>query len=149
MEDGISTTFKNAANSLALLYKESVKEVRSSYRAGYEQALQDMWEFISLQHPSHIREGCHSSDILHFIQAKHSELNSDTFFNEKNEKPHNLSSMSPSSSQHTSALTETNENIVENSDLLGKRRWGEFRVSAEALPDTSKRFRGRSDPMSD
>ncbi|KAI9305247.1 hypothetical protein BJ944DRAFT_142278, partial [Cunninghamella echinulata] len=44
-------SFKAAALKVTTLYKDSLVQNRKAYASGYQQALQDLYEFIS-SHPS-------------------------------------------------------------------------------------------------
>ncbi|KAJ3362037.1 hypothetical protein HDU91_003630 [Kappamyces sp. JEL0680] len=63
--------FKLAANSVAMLYKESVQQSRNSFATGYDQALQDVWEFISSTPDMNLP--LNRMEFLSFLQAKHLE----------------------------------------------------------------------------
>lgn len=44
---GLSSSFKSAANSLTLLYKDALISNRHSYEAGYKHCLSDLWSYLS------------------------------------------------------------------------------------------------------
>ncbi|CAO3703390.1 unnamed protein product [Rhizopus stolonifer] len=49
-ENALMDSFKAAALKVTTLYKDSLVQNRKAYAAGYQQALQDLYEFIS-RHP--------------------------------------------------------------------------------------------------
>jgi hypothetical protein len=70
-ESDLMNAFKMAANSVAMLYKEGLRNTNNSYQMGYEQALQDVWQFASLH--SDLNYNISKSDLVKFLQEKHSE----------------------------------------------------------------------------
>lgn len=45
--NGLSSSFKSAANSLTLLYKDALISNKLSYEAGYKHCLSDLWSYLS------------------------------------------------------------------------------------------------------
>lgn len=82
--------FRQAANSVAMLYKEGLANSKNSFQMGYEQALQDIWQFISISddgsNESHNVNNNYISkaELVSFLQQRHSEslLDSDTMAKE-------------------------------------------------------------------
>lgn len=72
----LTDTFKQAANALASLYKQSAEKSKVAYSTGYDQALKDIWEYTSSQD---INSSIQRAHILQFIQQKHSEQHSTVF----------------------------------------------------------------------
>jgi hypothetical protein len=68
-EGELMDSFKLAANSVALLYRSGINESKKSYSAGYEQALQDVWEFLSAA--PDMSKPIHRADLLSFLQRQH------------------------------------------------------------------------------
>ena len=69
-ESQLMDAFKSAANSVALLYKESLQQSRGSFNTGYNQALQDIWEYISQD----MSEPLNRTELVAFLQEKHSQI---------------------------------------------------------------------------
>ncbi|KAI8900043.1 hypothetical protein BC833DRAFT_583439 [Globomyces pollinis-pini] len=67
--------FKNAANSVALLYKESVTQGKKSFDAGYEQALQDMYGFLQTQINA---DSVSINELIQFLQLKQTEIHTES-----------------------------------------------------------------------
>jgi hypothetical protein len=135
-EADLMNTFKVAANSLALLYKASQTQSRKAYVSGYQQALQDMWEFISLKQSNSSSATIPVQEVLLFIQSRHSET-------EKKPDPISAPTLA------TFELSIPEVSTPDFSDSL-KRRWG----FGESLNDdqqdqSTKRSRSKSDRMMD
>ena len=69
-ESELMDAFIMAANSVAILYREGLRNTKTSFQMGYEQALQDVWKFAS-QHS--LDCNISKSDLVKFLQEKHSE----------------------------------------------------------------------------
>ena len=111
----MENSFKVAANSLALLYKESVIQSKQSYQAGYEQGLQDVWEFISLRNTTGDGQ-IHVSELVEYLKLKHSQS--------QNESAGKRDGHANSLGQVGSSSATGNQNmsgIPRDADL--KRRW--------------------------
>ncbi|KAI8071138.1 uncharacterized protein B0P05DRAFT_474086 [Gilbertella persicaria] len=70
-ENALLDSFKAAALKVTTLYKDSLSQNRKAYAAGYQQALQDLYEFLSST-PEHgmIPVG----DVLQFARQRNSQL---------------------------------------------------------------------------
>ena len=68
-EGELMDSFKLAANSVALLYRSGINQSKKSYGAGYEQALQDVWEFLSAT--PDMSSPLDRADLLSFLQRQH------------------------------------------------------------------------------
>jgi hypothetical protein len=134
-------SFRVAANSLALLYKESVTASKKSYIDGYQQAQQDMYQHLILQHSQNLQEGTPASDILKFIQTKNAEINNESFVDKDLKHSVNLEQSGISGGSSFQA-----------DEVLGKRRWN-FSNGTMNLDDmvdhNTKRLRGKNDRMLD
>jgi hypothetical protein len=151
-------TFRVAANSLALLYKESVNQSRRSYSSGYEQALQDIWEFISLRNSGNMQSHISIPEILEFIQSKHSEskdaVNKKLTSSEQHQESSSISA-APSIEQFNPTFSHVlpvpSENLEHAGDTL-KRRWGfqpQMNLDSSTFAEqTPKRHRIHSEHMS-
>ena len=74
-ESELMDSFRVAANSVALLYKESLQQSRNAYNLGYEESLKDLWEFTA----GHADQNSMlKNDILKFLQEKHLALTENT-----------------------------------------------------------------------
>ncbi|KAJ3262085.1 hypothetical protein HK103_003928 [Boothiomyces macroporosus] len=69
-EAEMMNAFKVAANSVALLYKESLNQSKRSYNSGYEQAMSDVWGFIEKSN----KQSVSAQELMAFIQSKHTEV---------------------------------------------------------------------------
>ncbi|KAI9092413.1 hypothetical protein DFS34DRAFT_633464, partial [Phlyctochytrium arcticum] len=70
----LMASFKAAAFSVTQLYKESVKQERRAFRSGYDQCLQDLWQFISANR-GNSRDGAVAlNDLVGFLSRKHEQL---------------------------------------------------------------------------
>ncbi|KAJ3010382.1 hypothetical protein HKX48_007436 [Thoreauomyces humboldtii] len=67
--------FKTAAHTVTQLYRESTKQQRRGYEAGYGQCLQDLWQFVSAQRAQG-RETLVLGELVSFFAAKHEALRS-------------------------------------------------------------------------
>jgi hypothetical protein len=145
-ENDLMNTFKVAANSLALLYKESHNHSRKSYMSGYQQALQDLWEFISLQQSTGPNSMIPTSDVLSFIQSRHME----TERKPVQEEGSSAVAMPPFQQEFSEVASEGTSG--EFSESL-KRRWGlsdgSKHMNIDDIGPSSKRPRSRGDRMSD
>jgi hypothetical protein len=118
-EGELMDSFKLAANSVALLYRSGINQSKKSYAAGYEQALQDVWEFLSAT--PDMTTPIHRADLLSFLQRQH-QLQQEEIHDDKNE------CVSPKSLPATPAepIPPTTHNpVVMNAipDSPSKRRW--------------------------
>jgi hypothetical protein len=145
-ENELMNTFKVAANSLALLYKESHNHSRKSYVSGYQQALQDLWEFISLQQSTGSNSMIPTSEVLSFIQSRHMETE------KKPVQEESTSTVAVPPFQPEFSATVSEGSSGEFSESL-KRRWGladgSKQMNIDDIGPSSKRPRSRSDRMSD
>ncbi|KAJ3039589.1 hypothetical protein HDV00_012046 [Rhizophlyctis rosea] len=86
VDQALLDNFKGAAFAVTQLYKESLKQNRKSYQAGYSQCLTDLWQFISqqgFQQPSVNQNGGTTTvvsavDLARFLSAKHQEMQGST-----------------------------------------------------------------------
>ncbi|KAJ3274926.1 hypothetical protein HDV01_001790 [Terramyces sp. JEL0728] len=69
-EADMMNAFKVAANSVALLYKESLNQSKRSYNSGYETALSDVWDFVEKSNNQTVSV----QELMRFIQSKHTEM---------------------------------------------------------------------------
>ncbi|KAI8817761.1 uncharacterized protein EV422DRAFT_539858 [Fimicolochytrium jonesii] len=69
-------SFKAAAQTVTHLYRESIKLQRRGYLAGYDQCLQDLWQFVSAQRSAAggAKENLTVTDLVSFFSAKHEAL---------------------------------------------------------------------------
>jgi Tfp pilus assembly protein PilV len=145
-ESDLMNTFKVAANSLALLYKESHNQSRKAYVSGYQQALQDLWEFMSLKQSSYAQPMIPVQEILGFIQSKHTETEKKPVWEVEPITAPSLATFNPELSHSITQIT-----TPDFSDSL-KRRWEFDEASKHMNLDVDqlmKRPRTRSDRMSD
>ncbi|KAI9287485.1 hypothetical protein BC943DRAFT_274471 [Umbelopsis sp. AD052] len=71
-ENALMDSFKAAALKVTTLYKDSLVQNRKAYAAGYQQALQDLYGFIT----SHPGQGLVPvEDLLNFARSKNAQLN--------------------------------------------------------------------------
>ncbi|GAN04876.1 hypothetical protein MAM1_0075d04342 [Mucor ambiguus] len=70
-ENALMDSFKAAALKVTTLYKDSLVQNRKSYAAGYQQALQDLYEFISAQPENGYIP---VQDVLSFARQKNNQL---------------------------------------------------------------------------
>ncbi|KAG1079315.1 hypothetical protein G6F42_023831 [Rhizopus arrhizus] len=73
-ENALMDSFKAAALKVTTLYKDSLVQNRKSYAAGYQQALQDLYEFISAQPENGYIP---VQDVLSFARQKNNQLTSE------------------------------------------------------------------------
>lgn len=73
-ENALMDSFKAAALKVTTLYKDSLVQNRKSYAAGYQQALQDLFEFISTQPES---EYIPVENVLSFARQRNNQLTTD------------------------------------------------------------------------
>ncbi|CEP18054.1 hypothetical protein [Parasitella parasitica] len=73
-ENALMDSFKAAALKVTTLYKDSLVQNRKSYAAGYQQALQDLYEFISAQPENGFIP---VQDVLCFARQKNNQLTSE------------------------------------------------------------------------
>ena len=144
----MENSFKVAANSLAHLYKESIIQSKKSYQAGYEQGLQDVWEFVSLRNPTNDGE-INVSELVEYLKLKHAQSQND--LGGKKEE-HLIPMNAAGSSSATSAANmspSTNVPLIQR-DCELKRRWS---IDDMGLDDTftegTRRTRTRTEKMSD
>ncbi|KAG1461267.1 hypothetical protein G6F56_005765 [Rhizopus delemar] len=71
-ENALMDSFKAAALKVTTLYKDSLVQNRKAYAAGYQQALQDLYEFIS-RHPE--QGYIPVEQVLDFARTRNSQLN--------------------------------------------------------------------------
>ncbi|KAH8555625.1 hypothetical protein BGW37DRAFT_511527 [Umbelopsis sp. PMI_123] len=70
-ENALMDSFKAAALKVTTLYKDSLVQNRKAYAAGYQQALQDLYGFIT----SHPGQGLVPvEDLLNFARSKNAQL---------------------------------------------------------------------------
>ncbi|KAI8918521.1 hypothetical protein DFJ77DRAFT_298225 [Powellomyces hirtus] len=62
--------FKTAAQTVTQLYRESIKQQRRGFQAGYDQCLQDLWHFVAAQRGQG-RENLVLTDLISYFAAKH------------------------------------------------------------------------------
>lgn len=72
-ENALMDSFKTAALKATGLYKESLVQNRKAYAAGYQQALQDLYEFISTNQPEN-NGYLPVQKVLEFTREKNSQL---------------------------------------------------------------------------
>lgn len=70
-ENALMDSFKAAALKVTTLYKDSLVQNRKAYAAGYQQALQDLYEFISTQPENGYIP---VQDLLSFARQKNTQL---------------------------------------------------------------------------
>ncbi|KAI8067410.1 hypothetical protein BDF21DRAFT_426604 [Thamnidium elegans] len=70
-ENALMDSFKAAALKVTTLYKDSLVQNRKAYAAGYQQALQDLYEFISSQPENGYIP---VEQVLSFARQKNSQL---------------------------------------------------------------------------
>ena len=76
MDNALSSSFKSAANNVALLYKEALISNKTSYESGYKHCLSDLWSYLtSIQSSS--TSVLSLSDLESFIQMQTSKLSKD------------------------------------------------------------------------
>ncbi|ORX48252.1 hypothetical protein DM01DRAFT_1338717 [Hesseltinella vesiculosa] len=75
-DNALLDSFKQAALKVTTLYKDSLVQNRKAYGSGYQQALQDLYEFIS-SHPNGT-DGEHGmlpvQDLLQFARQRNAQL---------------------------------------------------------------------------
>ncbi|ORX96137.1 hypothetical protein K493DRAFT_314652 [Basidiobolus meristosporus CBS 931.73] len=97
-EQALLSSFKSAATAVTQMYKDSMKQNRKSYQAGYEQCLQDLIGYISSHNnvqsqrargePQLRNSFIPASDLLAFTREKYSQVhtdatNSENFHNQR------------------------------------------------------------------
>ncbi|RUS23563.1 hypothetical protein BC938DRAFT_474952 [Jimgerdemannia flammicorona] len=83
-EHALMASFKAAAFSVTQLYKDSLRQNRRAYAAGYEQCLQDLYGFLT-SHPATLVSSDQSAipvqDLLNFARSKNAQLQSEAHKN--------------------------------------------------------------------
>ena len=132
--------FKVAANSLAHLYKESVLQSRKSYQSGYEQGLQDIWEFVSLRNPT--SDGQISVlELTEYLKLKHTQS--------QNEIP-KKEEIQIGSSSSTASNAGNIVPAINSRDTDLKRRWNIDDMGLDdCFTEGARRTRTRTEKMSD
>jgi hypothetical protein len=69
-DDELSPHFKSAAFSVTTLYKESLKQSKKAYQAGYHKCLQDIWAFIQVRPSTQIIP----NDLISYLYQRKDEL---------------------------------------------------------------------------
>ncbi|KAI9259605.1 hypothetical protein BDA99DRAFT_513672 [Phascolomyces articulosus] len=72
-EHALLDSFKAAANKVTALYKDSLTQNRRAFGAGYQQAFQDLYGFLST-HAHSERDSVPVEDILCFLRQKNAQL---------------------------------------------------------------------------
>jgi hypothetical protein len=118
-ENALMDSFKAAALKVTTLYKDSLVQNRKAYAAGYQQALQDLYGFIT-SHPgvsvrnhqneqtcAPIEQGLVPvEDLLNFARSKNAQLNYDLGGANPNvEEPMHQESAAPSPTPTSNAST--------------------------------------------
>jgi hypothetical protein len=70
----LNHSFKNAANALTVLYKESLLSNKIAYKDGYKRCLQDLWGFISSRQSSSSSSHINTRDLESFISLQSASL---------------------------------------------------------------------------
>jgi uncharacterized protein YsxB (DUF464 family) len=73
-DNALMDSFKAAALKVTTLYKDSLVQNRKAYASGYQQALQDLYEFISAQPENGFIP---VQDVLAFARQKNNQLTSE------------------------------------------------------------------------
>jgi hypothetical protein len=94
-ENALMDSFKAAALKATGLYKESLVQNRKAYAAGYQQALQDLYELISTQPENGFLP---VQEVVRFTRDKNSQLTSE------------MNDQSPSNTSNASSAPGTNNN---------------------------------------
>lgn len=104
-ENALMDSFKAAALKVTTLYKDSLVQNRKAYAAGYQQALQDLYEFISVQPENRLIP---VQDVLNFARNKSNQLASQMNggLSINNNNSHN----NVTSNNHSSLTTTGNHN---------------------------------------
>ncbi|CAO3612147.1 unnamed protein product [Cunninghamella blakesleeana] len=117
-ENALMDSFKAAALKVTTLYKDSLVQNRKAYASGYQQALQDLYEFIS-SHPNiaisqeetPMEHGyLPVQDVLTYARQRNAQLNSEMGL------PLDHIQQSPSSSTTTSSSSIPNNNTNDNTN---------------------------------
>ncbi|EIE86433.1 hypothetical protein G6F46_008769 [Rhizopus delemar] len=104
-ENALMDSFKAAALKVTTLYKDSLVQNRKAYAAGYQQALQDLYEFIS----THPEQGyIPVEQVLGFARQKNSQLNV-----EMGSSPSNHSHQHPNTHNNNNSNSNTVQKIEE------------------------------------
>ncbi|KAG2215030.1 hypothetical protein INT45_010275 [Circinella minor] len=72
-EHALLDSFKAAANKVTALYKDSLTQNRKAFGAGYQQAFQDLYGFLST-HANSERDSVPVEDILCFLRQQNAQL---------------------------------------------------------------------------
>ena len=72
-EHALLDSFKAAANKVTALYKDSLTQNRKAFGAGYQQAFQDLYGFLST-HANSERDSIPVEDILYFLRQQNAQL---------------------------------------------------------------------------
>ena len=115
--DDLPNSFKQAANSVAILYKEALSSTKKAKQEGYSQCLNDLYHFISSQ--SHITK----TDLETFFRAKLFDLH-----NESSQEIQSLQELSPNFNSPTTPMSNNHFNPstslpVGDIEEHLKRRW--------------------------
>lgn len=73
-ENALRDSFKGAALTVTTLYKDALVQNRKAYAAGYQQALQDLYEFLSAQPENGYIP---VNDVLGFARQRNNQLTSE------------------------------------------------------------------------
>ena len=121
----LTSTFKSAANAVALLYKESLSSSQRAHEAGYNACLQDLWTFLSLQASREpVSPGTstiHLADLETFFRAKLFELHN----KEPTEPSKEINDFEASSSTAFEGMHVTTAAVESHSSDSLKRRWNQ------------------------
>lgn len=101
-ENALMDSFKAAALKVTTLYKDSLVQNRKAYAAGYQQALQDLYEFISAQPENGYIP---VQDVLYFARQKNSQLTNEMGGASSTGQSTNHSSQSNTTSTTTAPAT--------------------------------------------
>ncbi|KAI8384992.1 uncharacterized protein BYT42DRAFT_564311 [Radiomyces spectabilis] len=135
-ENALMDSFKAAALKVTNLYKDSLVQNRKAFAAGYQQALQDLYEFIS-SHPGTTIQGGGSlsstpiergilpvEDLLMYARQKNAQLATEMGFPTEGHVPHpqqqpmnDVPANQPSSMSNQTPITNSsqkNENATYN-----------------------------------
>ncbi|KAI7850923.1 hypothetical protein BDC45DRAFT_517460 [Circinella umbellata] len=105
-EHALLDSFKAAANKVTALYKDSLTQNRKAFGAGYQQAFQDLYGFLST-HAHSERDSVPVEDILCFLRQQNAQL-----VEELGESSHTTTSSSTTTTTTTNNNTNNSNNSV-------------------------------------
>ncbi|KAI9496342.1 hypothetical protein BDB00DRAFT_810025 [Zychaea mexicana] len=115
-EHALLDSFKTAANKVTALYRDSLTQNRRAFGAGYQQAFQDLYGFLST-HANDERDTMPVEDILSFLRQKSAQL-----AEELGESPVTVPRAQTTATTTTTQTTTTTSNQQDHGELLKQQQ---------------------------